>query len=680
MSDWINDSGNSVMISSILQVEKGDESVAYNSFPASGNLLLFDRQMLANQFVEKVKQDFELLISLSMIFVSLLLLFSLGRIELAIMAALPMFFSWLLTLGFMGITGTKFNIFNIIVSTFIFGLGVDYSILMLRGLLHESKYGTSEIHSYKVSIIISSLTTLFGVGALFFAKHPALHSIALVSVVGILFVILITFSIQPLLFKGLIASRLERKRFPVTARIVIKTIITWGNIVLVAILLMVCGLLLRFFFFIPTKIKEKIFHKSFQVLSRIYIQLTFPPKSRVVINPQQETFGKPAIIISNHQSLIETPAFLRFHPKILILTTTWVYNSVIFGPVARLASFFNADLGIDNILDDLRRKVSEGYSILVFPEAHRSEDGSIQRFHKGAFYLAEKLEIDILPVVVFGTGDFLGKGAFWGRPNSLSMKLMPRISFDDPALGKDYRERTKLIRQYYIREYNHLKTEVGTGKYYQRKLTLNYIYKGPVLEWYFRIKLRLSGCYQRINELIPVKGKILDLGCGYGFISTMLSLTGIDRQITGVDHDPEKIAVAANGYLTKTGLSFQCADINTFEFGPHDGFLISDVLHYLKPDEQKDLLHRCVKNLNSGGVIVIREADCEKDSLHKNTRLTEFFSTKVLAFNKTSNVDKKLHFTSLSSLTSVAKQEGLSVEVIEEAPGTSNLLMVMRKK
>jgi uncharacterized protein len=679
LSDWINENENGVMVSSVLGVVNGSETQIYQSFNNTKNSFVFDRQLLAARFVDSVRHDFELLVKFSMIFVTLLLLFSLGRIELAIIAAMPMYFSWLLTLGFLGITGIRFNIFNIIVSSFIFGLGVDYSILMLRGLLQEAKYGTRDLNSYKISIILSSATTLFGVGALFFAKHPALHSIALVSMIGIILVVMISFTLQPLLANECFILRLKRKKYPVTARIFIKTFITWGNIVLVAIILTFSGIILRYLIPISKKKKEHIFHKLFQILSRTYIQVTFPPKSRKLFNAPHETFEKPAVIISNHQSLIETPAFLRLHSKIIILTTTWVYKSVVFGSVARLASFFNADLGIDSILGDLEAKVAEGYSILVFPEAHRSQDGTIQRFHKGAFYLAEKLQIDILPIVVFGTGDFLGKGVFWGRPNAIFMKILDRVGTDDMQFGQTYRERTKNFRKFYVDEYKKIKTEEGTGDYYRRKITLNYIYKGPILEWYFRVKMKLAGNYQKFNTLIPREGKILDLGCGYGFISTMLFLTGTNRIITGIDYDQEKIAVAQNCYLTNTNLKFVCSDITTYEFDRHDAFLISDVLHYLKEEEQELLLERCIENLNPGGVIVIREADRENIKNHKFTKTTELFSTKIFGFNKTSNDSRILHFTSMSKIKSIASANGLSSEIVEIVPNTSNVLLVLRK-
>ena len=224
-----------------------------------------------------------------------------------------MFFSWLLTLGFMGITGIRFNIFNIIVSSFIFGLGVDYSILMMRGLLYEYKYGSSEISSYKSSIILSASTTLFGVGALFFARHPALNSIAMISVFGIVSVVFVTFTIQPLFVNWFLISRLKKGRYPITMRIVIKTFITWGNIVLVALLQVILGGLIFILLPLSRKKKQLLFHRLFCVLCKAYIAVTFPT-NRKFYNTFHEDFSKPAVIISNHQSLIETPAFLRLHP------------------------------------------------------------------------------------------------------------------------------------------------------------------------------------------------------------------------------------------------------------------------------------------------------------------------------------------------------------------------------
>ncbi|MGE5424365.1 MAG: 1-acyl-sn-glycerol-3-phosphate acyltransferase, partial [Syntrophothermus sp.] len=453
--------------------------------------------------------------------------------------------------------------------------------------------------------------------------------------------------------------------------------ITWNNIILIALLMVVIGLLL-YLVPLPRRRKEYCFHYLFSKLSKLYIAITFPT-NRKLINPEGEDFKKPSIIISNHQSLIETPAFLRLHPKILILTNDWVWNSPLFGPIARMASFFNADHGLDLIMDKLQEKVNDGYSVLIFPEAHRSGDGNIQRFHRGAFYLAEKLNLDILPVVVFGSGDFLGKNAIWGRPNPLIMKILPRISVENTLYGQTLSEKTRCVRKMYRLEYEKLKNAEATPHYYRKKLILNYVLKGPVLEWYLRVKMKLANNYEVFDQLIPKEGKIIDLGCGYGYISCMLMMTSDKRIITGVDYDEEKIRVAQNGFLINDRLSFVCDDIAEFPISTSSGFLLSDVLHYLTKEKQEALLHKCIENLDTGGIIVIRDADSANQLKHKSSKLTEFLSTRVIKFNKTAPENKTLTFTSAREIEEIAGEYGLGVEIIQESIHTSNILMVIRK-
>lgn len=675
--DWLHIGPDLSLSAVILNVTAENKDRVYRAVASDENFLVFDRQLMTERFVDGVRHDFDLLVKLSMGFVTLLLIFSFGRIGLGLIAALPMFLAWLITLGFMGITGLRFNIFNIIVSSFVFGLGVDYSILMMRGLQQALIDGRDEIKVYKVSVLLSALTTIFGVGALFLARHPALNSIALISTVGIITVVMISFTLQPLIFNRLFLERARIGKFPVTFRIVVKTFVTWGNIVLIAIVLMVLGSLINLILPVPRKKKEKLFHWLFSRLSRAYIAFTFPWRRRL-INPGAEDFSRPAIIISNHQSLIETPAFLRLYPKIIILTTRWVYRSPVFGPIARLANFFDIDEGIENLIDRMKEKTDEGYSVLIFPEGHRSDDHRIGRFHRGAFFLAEKLQMDILPIVVFGSGDFLHKGDFWGKPNYLRMKVLPRITSTDDRFGKNYGERTRNFRQFYIREYDRIRLEEGTPDYYRRVLALNYVLKGPVLEWYMRIKIRLEDNYRLYDQLLPREGKILDLGCGYGFLAYMLMLTSDRRVVTGVDYDVEKTGLAASNFSRNDRIRFVTADVSEYAITPHKGFVLSDVLHYLDPLQQASLLRRCCHNLEYGGAILVREANAELEKRHRRSKLTELFSTRS-GFNKTAGDRRELHFTSAARIKEIAAEEGLTMETYDTKHITSNNLFVLRK-
>ncbi len=674
-ADWISHREGYTMVTTLVNVKPGETGAVYEALKNRPGIVVFDRQNLTNRFVAGVKHDFSLLVNLSMIFVTLLLLLSFGRIEIGITAAIPMFFSWFITLGFMGVTGIKFNIFNIIISSFIFGLGVDYSILMMRGMLYEYKYGTSERNSYKSAILLSSLTTLFGVGALFFAGHPALRSIAMISVVGIVSVVLATFSVEPLLTGWFLLDRLPKHKFPVTARILIKTLITWGNITLISVLMMITGSLIYLLLPMSMRKKKLIFHRIFSILCRLYIFVTFPTNGRL-INPFGEDFKKPCVIISNHQSLIETPAFLRLYPRILILTTEWVFRSPVFGPIARLAGFINIEEGLETSIEKLRRQFSEGYSVLVFPEGHRSVGGRIQRFHRGAFYMAEQLKVDILPILVFGSGDFLARGDFFGKPNGFRMKILQRITPEDVSFGKTYTEKTKALRRHYISLYEQAKEQEGTAAYYRRLLLLNYVFKGPVLEWYVRIKMNLEKNFELYTRLMPRSGRIVDIGCGYGYVSYLLAMTAGNRQITGVDYDPEKIRVADNCFSKSANLRFICSDITQMNFEKTDGYLLLDILHYLPVKEQVNLLRKCMANLDERGVIIIRDADASMEKRHTGSKITEFFSTGI-GFNKTRDGFGSLCFSSSETINRIANEFGFRVGIIDNKKHTSNIIYII---
>ena len=135
---------------------------------------------------------------------------SFGRIELAIISFLPMAISWLWILGIMTIFGIKFNIVNIILATFIFGQGDDYTIFMTEGCMYEYRHHRPILASYKKSILQSALIMFIGIGTLIVARHPAMHSLAQVTIIGMLSVVLMAYMIPPLLFRWLQKTKFFR--------------------------------------------------------------------------------------------------------------------------------------------------------------------------------------------------------------------------------------------------------------------------------------------------------------------------------------------------------------------------------------------------------------------------------------------------------------------------------------
>ncbi|MEZ4801493.1 MAG: MMPL family transporter [Gelidibacter sp.] len=208
LEDFITSSDDFHTITSVAKVEDAQILRVKEAFKNSENTLVIDRQNLNETLLGHLKSDFNKLIGYCFVVVLLLLFLFYRNIKLTLITILPIIITWFLTIGMIGVFGMEFNIFSMLISTFIFGLGVDYSIFMTNGLLRQYQSAKENIlTTHKTSVVLSVLTTILGIGVLIVAKHPALYSISIVSMIGIFSAMLIAFTIQPLLFKLLIFDK-----------------------------------------------------------------------------------------------------------------------------------------------------------------------------------------------------------------------------------------------------------------------------------------------------------------------------------------------------------------------------------------------------------------------------------------------------------------------------------------
>jgi len=676
LDDYITEKPGHTTVVTLVKVAADDKQAVYNAFEYYPNTTVVDKQYLINRLVAIVNSDFTQIALLTGILVFSVMLLTYGRIELTLVSFIPMFISFIWILGIMGIAGIQFNIINIILSALIFGLGDDYSLFIMDGLLQEYKTGKKNLSSFKSSIMLSAITTLAGLGVLIFAKHPALQSIALISIIGMLCVVIISQLLIPFLFGILIKNRIRKKRYPWTLSGLLISVFAFTYFFLGSLVLTLMG-------FVFVKLnpfnKEKgklIYHTLFSAFTWSMMYIMINVKKRV-INPQNEDFSTPAVIICNHQSFLDILVTTMLHPKLILFTNHWVWNSPVFGAVVRMADYYPVMAkGVENSLSLLEDRVKHGYSIVVFPEGTRSADGNIKRFHKGAFYLAEKLNLDILPIMIHGTGYTMTKGDFLLKNGTVTLQFLDRINPGDEQFGDRYGEKAKNIGRYFREAFGKFRTEIENPDLFKEKLIYNYLYKGPIIEWYLRIKLRLEKNYKPFHELLPKKGKLLDIGCGYGFMSYMLQFAASHRELIGIDYDDEKIDVANCAFSKNENIHFIHADVLQFRFGRYDGIIIADMLHYLQPEGQKEIIEKSIRSLNPGGKIIIREGNSDLQGRHKGTRMTEFFSTSLFGFNKTA--PEGLSFLSGKLVRELAAIHHMDCREMDTAKYTSNVIYIIQ--
>ncbi|RKX18914.1 MAG: hypothetical protein DRP35_08540 [Candidatus Zixiibacteriota bacterium] len=674
LSNYINHSDSLYSVISIMKVDRKNKEKLFTKFEKDKEIIIFDKQYFTNKFFDILKEDFNKLVILSMLIVFVIILLSFGRIELAVITFLPILLSWLWTLGLMGLFGIKFNIFNIIISTFIFGLGIDYSIFIMRGLLNDFKYGKRPLAPYKLSVLLSFLTTILGIGVLIFAYHPALKSIALVSIFGMFSVVLISYTILPWLFNFLVMHKGIPRREPIT---LLNGFISVFSLLLFVIESLALTVLIPIFYVLPFRFVERFFHILISASSKFIVWINFTIKKEV-IGIKKIDFSKPSVIVSNHQSHLDLVLILRLNPKIIVITNKWVWNNPIYGFVVRYAGYYPIYNGIDNNFDKIRKKVKDGYSILIFPEGTRTVDGSIKRYHQGAFKLADELNLDIQPILIHGAYQCLPKTEFFMRSGRITQKIFDKIKVKPVNLenNETYRQQAKDLTNLMRKEFKLLSTEKETPEFYRQQLINQFIYKGPVLEWYTKVKTKLEKNYSFFNQIIPLEANIVDVGCGYGHLALMLRYVSTGRIITGIDYDNEKIETANQIARNDDGINFLVKDVSEEEIPKADVYIINDVLHYMPEDLQIAVLNKCLDKVSEKGMIIVRDADADLEKRTKVTKTTEIQSTKIFKFNKTKY---KLSFISGKIICETSRQKGFSCKRIDNAKHTSNITYIIRK-
>ena len=159
----------------------------------------FDTQAMNAHVAGALSDNFNYLGLICSAIVFLFLVLSFRSLRLATIAFLPMAIAWIWILGIMQLTGLQFNIVNIILATFLFGQGDDYTIFVVEGALYERRTGKPMLPQYGQSILLSAIIMLFAIGVLLFTQHPAMHSLGAVTLIGMTCVVLMAWIIPPAL-------------------------------------------------------------------------------------------------------------------------------------------------------------------------------------------------------------------------------------------------------------------------------------------------------------------------------------------------------------------------------------------------------------------------------------------------------------------------------------------------
>lgn len=342
------------------------------------------------------------------------------------------------------------------------------------------------------------------------------------------------------------------------------------------------------------------YHKQMQRLAKHYCFM-LGGLHYTIDNPYKVQLDDgPSVIISNHQSLIDIMIFLSLTPKMVVMVKDYIWKNPVFHTVADKLDCFPLSMDDEHKEALFKRVTEEGYSIMLFPEGTRTTTGEIGRFHRGATYYAQTLNLPIRPLFIEGLCDYISRRQFALKPNHVTVHLLPEIMPDDRSFGPDYKRRTKSLECHYSALLHSNRIHVGilgagVGGLFTGALLAQRGYQVTLLE---QLPLYCGGLYsyERNGEIWATGMHILTGLEPEGAVTKVLESLGIQADCvrTTLDHSPEELIGKAeweksgNGVFRFIGGSQKLADDLALFITRHGGRILTSqrVTHLTQDDGQ----------------------------------------------------------------------------------------------
>ncbi len=196
--NYFNEADGRVYVATTAEIEPPVAAMVRAASPAT---LILNKASFAATVMGFVRRDLVVLGGLSLALVALVLWLVLREPRQMLAALTPVAGGLVWTLGAMGWLGIPFNIINTLVTVFIAGLGIDYGIFVVQTWRGAPDATTAGLRMAGAGggIMAAAITTLFGFGSLALASHPALFSVGITTVIGILSSLALALFVTPVL-------------------------------------------------------------------------------------------------------------------------------------------------------------------------------------------------------------------------------------------------------------------------------------------------------------------------------------------------------------------------------------------------------------------------------------------------------------------------------------------------
>lgn len=232
----------------------------------------------------------------------------------------------------------------------------------------------------------------------------------------------------------------------------------------VFIIFTVVGLLiLPFILFVNVAFLSRKIDSALRRAIRVYgwfLVRLFPFFGPVTVEYKTKNLPTPAIFVANHNSAID-PYLFGAIPVENSFVTSWPFKIPVYNIFMRLAGYVNVEEGWEKLQKRVLKLLEGGSSITIWPEGHRSRNGLLGRFKKGAFSLAVESGIPLIPVCILGSATVMPPGHRLLNPGRIKLIVLepvfPKSGSDKQELASCLRKRVRQIIEKNLEENNHFR-------------------------------------------------------------------------------------------------------------------------------------------------------------------------------------------------------------------------------
>lgn len=177
---------------------------------------VFDPTLFSRELGSVLFHTFLKMLAIIGVCVVVFLLLFFVDIRLTLIALLPVLFAFVSTLGTLHLLGRSLDIPGLMLAIVVFGMGVDYSLFLVRAFQRYGDPARPPFVLIRTSVLLAAASTVVGFGALCTAEHGMLKSVGVTSLLGISYSFLGAFAILPALLRPRFQTPAEAEAGPAT--------------------------------------------------------------------------------------------------------------------------------------------------------------------------------------------------------------------------------------------------------------------------------------------------------------------------------------------------------------------------------------------------------------------------------------------------------------------------------